>query len=492
MSHFGRRLSLRARLCLIAVGLVAVGLTAAGLATRLALQSFLLDRVDQQFVPAVRPVAQFFVRGDTDPGARQQVYGVLPPNSYAAVLSANGTVLARQPFGSVSEDSAEQIVSAGATAPAGISTVGGYRVAIIPAAQTTDGSPGPVLNPTARLVLAIPLTDFNSTLNRLTLLELLVGLIVVGCVATLAYILVRREFRPLERMETTAAAIAAGDLSRRVEDDDPATEVGRLGAALNAMLVQIELAFDERRQSENRLRRFVADASHELKTPLTSVRGFAELFRRGAAGRPEDLALAMRRIESEAERMGILVDDLLVLAKLDQGRPVGSDPVDLRSVVTELVSDHRILHPEWPIEFHVEGDGTVIGDELRLRQAITNLLSNARTHTPPGTPITVRLSTAGDSRMIEVADEGPGIAPELLPRVFERFVRADPSRTRASGGSGLGLSIVAAIVEAHGGRVEALGGPGAGATFRLWLPAAHGSQSTHRPLGEASQATHPS
>jgi two-component system OmpR family sensor kinase len=485
---FGRRMTLRARLSLITVALVAVGLVAAGVATRLALQSFLIDRVDQQFQPAVQPVAAFFLRGDGDEGAQRQIYGVLPPNSYAAVLSANGQVLASQPFGTVDGHTAEQIVKAGAKLSSGTITADGYRVAIIPASQTSDGGPGL----TTRLLLAIPLSDAESTLNRLTLLELLVGLIVAGCVAVLAYVLVRREFRPLERMEATAAAIAAGDLSQRVSEDDPATEVGRLGAALNAMLAQIELAFEAQRQSENRLRRFVADASHELRTPLTSVRGFAELFRRGAAGRPEDLAVAMRRIESEAERMGVLVDDLLMLAKLDQGRPIDAEPVDLRAVVEELVSDHRILHPEWPIELHAEGEGTVVGDELRLRQAVTNLLSNARTHTPPGTPLNVRFETDGDERLVEVADEGPGIPPDLLPRVFERFVRSDPSRARASGGSGLGLSIVAAIVEAHGGRVEAASPPGHGATFRLLLPAAKESQLTPSPLDGAPQAGRPS
>jgi two-component system OmpR family sensor kinase len=484
---FGRRLTLRARLCLIAVALVAVGLLAAGVATRLALRSFLIDRVDQQFQPAVQPVAKFFVRGDTDDGAQRQVYGVLPPNSYAAVLSADGRVLASQPFGTVDDHTAEQIGEAAARIPSGIVTADGYRVAVVPAARTADGGPR-VLNPTTRLVLAIPLTEAESTLNRLTLLELLVGLIVVGCVAILAYVLVRREFRPLERMEQTAAAIAAGDLSQRVADDDPSTEIGQLGAALNAMLAQIELAFDERRRSEDRLRRFVADASHELRTPLTSVRGFAELFRRGAAGRPEDLAVAMQRIESEAQRMGILVDDLLMLAKLDQGRPIDAEPVDLRAVLDELVSDHQMLHPQWPIELHAEGDGAVTGDELRLRQAVSNLLSNERTHTPPGTPISVRFATEGDERLVEVADEGPGIPADLLPRVFERFVRADPSRARASGGSGLGLSIVAAIVEAHGGRVEAASGPTGGAILRLWLPVATHSHQTPRPLDGAPQA----
>jgi two-component system OmpR family sensor kinase len=325
------------------------------------------------------------------------------------------------------------------------------------------------------LVLAIPLSDVHSTLDRLALLELLIGLIVLVAVAVIAYLLVRRELRPLRRIEDTAAAIAAGDLSQRVDDANPRTEVGSLGRSLNAMLTQIEEAFDERRRSEDRLRRFVADASHELRTPLTSVRGFAELFRRGAAERPDDLAIAMRRIEAEAERMGVLVEDLLLLAKLDQGRPLEQEPVDVGGLLEDLVSDHRMLYSEWPIELHSEPGSEVIGDDLRLRQAFANLLSNARSHTPPGTPIRVSLARDGDGGLaIEVADDGPGIAPADLERVFERFFRADPSRARRNGGTGLGLSIVDAIARAHGGRAEVESSEGGGAVFRLVLPPSTG------------------
>ena len=286
----------------------------------------------------------------------------------------------------------------------------------------------------------------------------------------------RLGLRPLTDIEHTAGAIAAGDMSRRIEDESPTTEVGRLGGALNTMLGTIEAAFAERKESERRLRQFVADASHELQTPLTSVRGYAELFRRGAADRPEDLSTAMRRIEAESERMGVLVDDLLLLAHLDQNRPMTRGKVDVRAITHDLVGDARVVDPGRPLTFVAPEPVVIDGDEQRLKQVVTNLLSNARTHTPPGTPVTVGVRRAGDEAVIEVEDRGPGMTPEHAARIFERFFRADPSRTRASGGSGLGLSIVSAIAEAHGGRVEVETNPGHGATFRVLLPVSGGGE----------------
>jgi two-component system, OmpR family, sensor kinase len=273
-------------------------------------------------------------------------------------------------------------------------------------------------------------------------------------------------------MGETAGAIAAGDLSRRVEPADDFTEVGRLGLALNSMLGQIEHAFDERTKSEARLRRFVADASHELRTPLTSIRGYAELFRRGANARPDDLAKAMQRIEEAAARMGVLVEDLLLLARLDQGRPLEYESVDLTRVAGAAVDDLRVTSPERTVNFESNGAVVVNGDEHRLRQVLANLLENARTHTPPNTPIDVRVGVAGDDALIEVRDEGPGMSAEDAARAFERFWRADPSRARESGGAGLGLAIVSAITEAHGGTAEVVTAPGAGATFRIRIPRA--------------------
>jgi two-component system, OmpR family, sensor kinase len=452
-----RRLSLRARLTLLSVLLVAVGLVAAGIATRYELQSFLVDRVDQQAASAVVPALEAMTNNRP-----QQLGYAVPPRSFAALVGPDGSVSPTSVFVGKADEEPGDLAALASAAPAGNSSAGGYRLHSVAAP----------LRPGTRLVIGIPLSDVNSTLNRLTALELLVGVIVIAVVGGFAYALVRLELRPLRRIEDTAAAIAAGDLTQRVEQAEPTTEVGRLGASLNAMLAQIERAFNEREASQERLRRFVADASHELRTPLTSVRGYAELFRRGAAERPEDLAVVMSRIEAEAARMGVLVDDLLLLARLDQGRPLERRPVDLTHTVEELVEDHRLLYPDRPIHVRSESGVTVVGDQLRLRQAIGNLLSNARSHTPSGTPVAVSLARDDGTAVVEVADQGPGIPPDHAARVFERFFRADPSRTRGSGGAGLGLSIVAAIAEAHGGHAELAETSEHGSRFRIVLPVA--------------------
>jgi two-component system OmpR family sensor kinase len=285
-------------------------------------------------------------------------------------------------------------------------------------------------------------------------------------------------------VEATARAIAAGDLSRRVPDHPRRTEIGQVSAAVNVMLSQIETSVRERegsaaaaRTSEERMRRFVTDASHELRTPLTSIRGFAELYRQGAAA-PENVPSLIRRIEDEATRMGLLVEDLLLLARLDQQRPLERVPVDLVTVATDAVHAARAADPERLIEVGVLGDDDppgVIGDEGRLRQIADNLVGNACTHTPPGTPVRVGVgaetSNGRSWAVLEVADSGPGLSAEESARVFERFYRTDTSRARRTGGTGLGLSIVAALVAAHGGDVSVRSSPGQGATFRVRLPA---------------------
>jgi two-component system OmpR family sensor kinase len=251
------------------------------------------------------------------------------------------------------------------------------------------------------------------------------------------------------------------------------------------MLVQIEAAFEERRASEDRLRRFVADASHELRTPLTSIRGYAELFRRGADSRPEDLAKSMQRIEAEAARMGVLVDDLLLLARLDQGRPLEREQVDLARIVEEAVASARAVEPDRPIDLKVAGPTSVAGDEGRLRQAVDNLLDNARVHTPASSRVRVMLGSDDTSGvLLTVADEGPGLPAELATRAFERFYRGDQSRSRLMGGAGLGLSIVAAIVEAHGGTVTVRSEEGDGATFEVRLPVSGGSAPEDEEEGD--------
>jgi two-component system OmpR family sensor kinase len=318
--------------------------------------------------------------------------------------------------------------------------------------------------------VAIPLSETQRILDRLVLTELLVGGGVLILVAALALWLVRIGLRPLEGIGETAGAIAAGDLSRRVEPADDRTEVGRLGASLNAMLAQIEAAFDERRATESRLRRFVADASHELRTPLTSIRGYAELFRRGADARPEDLEKSMARIEAEASRMGVLVDDLLLLARLDQGRALEREPLDLAEVVAEAVEGFRAIEPERPIELETDGRSQLVGDEGRLRQVVDILLDNARVHTNTGTPVHVRVGGGDGDVVLSVEDEGPGLSEEQREKAFERFYRGDPGRSRSTGGAGLGLSIATAIVEAHGGSISASSPGAGGARFEVRLP----------------------
>jgi len=311
-----------------------------------------------------------------------------------------------------------------------------------------------------------------STLNQLIQLEALISLGVVAATAIIALLIIRLGLRPLEKMGAVAQDIAAGDLSRRVEPATGKTEIGRLGLALNGMLSQIESAFAERTASNSRLRRFVADASHELRTPLTSIRGYSEMLRRGAAESPADADLARRRIEEESIRMTGLVDDMLVLARLDQGRPLDQEPVDLQAIATDAVADARAVAPQREIKLVSPGPVVVNGDDTRLRQVLGNLVRNALVHTPSQTPIDVKLSTEDSIARLSVADHGPGLPAEDADRIFEPFYRADPSRSRDSGGAGLGLSIVSAVVTAHGGRVSVHQTEGGGATFEVHLPLA--------------------
>jgi len=323
--------------------------------------------------------------------------------------------------------------------------------------------------PDGRVLVVGARTDgYDEFGGRLTGVQFAITVAALVTLAVIAFRAIRRALRPLEAIAATAKAIGDGDLARRVEPAHPHSEVGRLGLALNAMLGQIEQAFRERAASEERLRRFVADASHELRTPVATVRGYAELFRRGAAHRPEDLATTMERIESEARRMGVLVDELLLLARLDQGRPLEQGPVDLADLAADAVEAARAVAPDRPLTLHTPEVLPVRGDAVRLRQILDNLLANVRDHTPPGTAATVTLRAEHDEAIIEVRDEGPGIPPEHAPHVFDRFYRADRSRSRTGGGTGLGLSIVAAVAHAHGGTATARSGPGA--TFEIRLP----------------------
>jgi two-component system OmpR family sensor kinase len=342
-------------------------------------------------------------------------------------------------------------------------------------------------------VVAISLSSVNATMRPLLIIEPIVGGIVLALIGMVATVVVRLGLRPLTRIEQTAEAIAGGELDRRVPDSDPRTETGRLGAALNVMLGRLAAALHERERSEHRLRQFVADASHELRTPLTSIRGFAELYRRGGARTPAEVELLTGRIEAEATRMGVLVEDLLLLARLDQERALDITSVDLLVLAADAVHDAKAREPDRAVTLS-RGSGAVhvLGDEHKLRQVVTNLVTNALTHTPAGTPVRLAvrphaLSTVGDPPVaqagagqlphgplgvLEVHDEGPGIPLDQAPQVFDRFHSANPRGSGNRGGSGLGLAITAAILEAHNGRIELHTAPRRGTTFRVLLPLA--------------------
>lgn len=459
------RLSLRARLMIGVIALAAIGLVSADAVTYASLRSFLVHRVDSTLA------ADEHVGGG--PGGLGRGPG--PPGVVRQFRSADGTRVfatfpGQAPPGQTSSSPRLPGKISLAAAPAGSPDT--VRYFSVPAATgagrfrvraSLDGGAN------VMIVLATSLHDVDATLHRLLLIELLVTASVLAALALLGLWVVRAGLRPLEAIGSTAARIAAGDLTQRVERADERTEVGRLGLALNAMLHQIESAFKEREASERRLRRFVADASHELRTPLAAVRAYSELFARGASEHPADLARSMTGITRESERMSLLVEDLLLLARLDEGRPLEQTPVELADIVSEAVETANLVEPDRRIDAELDS-AVVLGDRDRLRQVVDNLLANVRAHTPPGTPAHVTLSRSNGSASVVVADSGPGMSQEQVAHVFERFYRTDGSRARASGGVGLGLSIVSAVAEAHGGSVSATSRPGEGATFRIELP----------------------
>jgi two-component system, OmpR family, sensor kinase len=464
--------SLRGRLLVGVISLVVVGLLISDVATFASLQRFLISRVDDQLTSNWQ--AAVGVLGGPDEGPRSS-FG-FPPGTVIELISPNGTLLAPPSIlttpGSTPSSALpvlpHSLPNYGMDKPsapftvAGIAGVSQYRVIDWP----EDSFRGNFV------VLAIPLTEVRSTLNQLLLLEASITVAVVAATALLALLIIRIGLRPLQRMGAVAQDIAAGDLTRRVEPASRQTEIGRLGLALNGMLSQIEAAFAERTASNDRLRRVIADASHELRTPLTSIRGYAEMLRRGAAESPRDSEAARRRIEEESIRMTGLVDDLLLLARLDQGRPLDKAAVDLRTIATDAVADARVVAPQRSISLTSNGPAIVTGDDTRLRQVLGNLVRNAIVHTPQQTPIEVEVATHDRVGRVSVADHGPGLAADDVERIFEPFYRADPSRSRDRGGAGLGLSIVSAVVTAHGGHVKVSQTEGGGATFEVELPLA--------------------
>ena len=489
-----RQLSLRARLILGVIALAAIGLVAADFATYSELRSFLLDRTDSSLEAAHQSVESALFHQHGGPGDGNADHGPSTPDLSPLTTAAPGEyVELRRLDGTVVRTSSTPRFPGGTRAPPPVlpshitlpaATSQGDRVSYFTVAAKSGGERYRVrasIEPQTKnyvLIVAQSLNDVDSTLHRLLLIALLVTTLVLAGIALLGLWVVRLGLKPLEAIGATAAEIAAGDLTKRVEREDERTEVGRLGRALNGMLGQIESAATAREASlraleasERKLRRFVADASHELRTPLAAVRAYAELFTRGAADRPDDLKRSMSGISRESERMSVLVDDLLLLARLDEGRPLTLAPVQLDEVVKEAVETARMVDPARPIDVAIE-PLTVLGDRDRLRQVVDNLLANVRAHTPAATPAHVRLRLAEGMAQIEVTDSGPGMDPEQREHAFERFYRADQSRARSRGGTGLGLSIVAAVTEAHGGRVSVDSARGEGATFRVDLPLA--------------------
>ena len=322
------------------------------------------------------------------------------------------------------------------------------------------------------VLVASSLENVSKTLKELGFLFLLISLLVLALVGLLARAFIRISLKPLSEVEATAAAIAQGDLSARLPEAKPTTEVGKLTTSLNRMLERIEESFAVRVESESKLRRFVADASHELRTPLTAIRGFAELHRQGAVSGEEKTKELVQRIEKESIRMGSLVEDLLLLARMDQTPELAKEPVDLDNLIQEVVASARAAGPDHHITVDLpEGDNFVLGDSTRIHQAVANLLANARTHTPSGTPITVSIKQLESETTITVSDKGPGLSHADQEKIFERFYRADTSRARTKGeGSGLGLSIVDAVMKSHGGSVSVLSELGQGCEFTLHFP----------------------
>jgi two-component system OmpR family sensor kinase len=471
---------MRARLVGIVVVLLVVALTATGLALQHVLRDYLIGRTDSQLFSATQQVMGHSNYDDQDDNNN-----LLPTDYELQYTFDDGTPSVRpKSYRAAGErPKLPQFTSARAGAlkgkPFTVYSVDGrtkWRVVVVAGnlqRSTFDpGTPGSV-------DISLPLTGVSDAVAQVRLLFILFGLLVTAVLAILGWLAIRRAFLPLTEVEETAAAIAAGDLSRRVPEHPTSTEVGRLTSSLNGMLAQIESAFRSREASEQRTRRFAADASHELRTPLASIRGFAELYRQGAVREPDDVARTMSRIEDESRRMGALVEDLLLLARLDEQRPARTDPVDLAVLAGDATHDARGLAPDRKVQLVglEAGRGpepaVVIGDDNRLRQVVANLVGNAARHTPLGTPIEVAVGTTKDKAVLEVRDHGPGLPPEHAVKVFERFYRVDASRARSQGGgSGLGLSIVSAVVTAHGGRVGVAQTPGGGATFRVELPLA--------------------
>jgi two-component system, OmpR family, sensor kinase len=529
MRRLSGRTSLRTKLVASLLALVIVALAVIGYVSINQLHNLLISGADQQLEQTSNRMTK---NGISTQGPGNSFGSLIAANTVAEAYSSSGQLLGPVDSSghviplapSVTFPVTAAWLAANANNYVTISLQGGdsWRAYVLPVTYT-GGSTG-------YLLTASDLSDAYTTIRKLTGLDIIVSVVIVFVLAVVGFALVQANLRPLVDIEETAGEIAEGHLERRVPERDPRTEMGSLGRSLNTMLSQIESAFHAREESEaaahrseERMQRFLADASHELRTPLTAIRGFAEYYRqRGGLVQQwdedetpvasnsglsaEDLDRIMHRVEAEAARMGLLVEDLLLLARMDQQRPLARNPVDLLTLAADAVHDTRMVAPNRAIDLQVQPGAAflVVGDEPRLRQVIGNLMSNALQHTPEGTPVELSIKSGVlDPRaevlrpavILDVHDHGPGMSPEQAHRVFERFYRADQARTRATGGSGLGLAIVAALVAAHGGVASVRTAPGRGATFRVALPLApeaEGSDDEEPPSPDEENATDPS
>ncbi|GAA1730868.1 HAMP domain-containing sensor histidine kinase [Isoptericola hypogeus] len=474
------RVPLRTRLVTITVLLLAAGLILATVVTRTVVSGYLVDQVDQQLAQSAEEVANFTLRQPEAPTPRG-------PTDYVVVIRDENGQSSQDPYAwpqtlarfgtpDIPAETLDELQDRQGK-PFTVDSTGGSTPAqwrVVPFVYSAGGQ---VLG---EAYVALPLAGVQETVAFLTRSLLLSGLGIVLLGGGTALLLVHRSLRPLRRIEVTAAAIADGDLSQRVPEHPPTTEVGSLSQSLNTMLAHIERAFSAQEESERRMRRFVSDASHELRTPLATVKGYGELYRMGALDTSDKVDDTMGRIEDSARRMSTLVNDLLVLARLDEGRPLRREDVDLAAMARDAAQDLHALDPTrevavtgLPGDAPVPASVQVTGDRDRLRQVLTNLVGNVSRHTPAGSPAEIAIGrTPTGGAVVEVRDHGPGIPAEAGARIFERFYRADSSRNRESGGSGLGMAIVAAIVGAHSGHVSVVDTPGGGLTVRVELPPA--------------------
>jgi two-component system OmpR family sensor kinase len=487
-------MTLRLRLVLALVTLVALGLAVFGVTTYTVYSRSQHQHLDD-LIRGSEGLVERRLEGENQLGPGQGPGPGVPPvnipgGTYAELLSSSGAVVNsfNESNGTAQPDlpsplppasRVPKLFTTGSTTGSG-----SFRVLMVKVpAPFGDGGNGPLGNPFRTnnqnsgglgattdntLIMAAPLTDVTNALHRLVMDEAGGALVLLLLLSVGSWLILRRGLQPLERMAGTARSITAGDLSQRVSPSGGNSEVGQLGLALNTMLDDIEGAFREREETEQRLRQFLADASHELRTPLTSIQGFAELFRVSGDNARVDLPTILRRIEQESARMKVLVEDLLLLARLDQTRAAERAPVDLAVLAADACSDAVALDPDRPVTLDAPEPVVVAGDQGHLRQAIANLVSNAVRHTPPGTAIDVGAALVDGSAVVSVRDHGPGLDDDGLAHVFDRFWQAD--RARVGTGAGLGLAIVASIAGEHGGSATAANAPGGGAVFTLRLP----------------------